>query len=147
MKTALVVMTLLGCDCTVQECEYVQTVDGPWASVEACQADVTRQISNRADMAFPALTGFCTAAEPDDGLIMRADATSPALDSDTESSTEPGMLARLVNLDSVSERVAAWTSGGFGYDAVRGRLVRVLEGTASATRSTTQWLHIASLGD
>ncbi|AXS41421.1 hypothetical protein [Breoghania sp. L-A4] len=161
MKTALVVMTLLGCDCTAQQCEYVRTVDGPWTSVEACQAAMARQIAGQAETLFPAMTAICAHAIPGDGLTIRVDgtptrgserwmATAYATREDTPHATmqdaAPGLLARLTSLRPFGESIA-WKSGDFGYGVVRGRLIQVLEGAVSVTRSTTQWMRIAGLGE
>ena len=44
MKPTLIVMMLHGCECEAVQCRYLETVSSNWASVEACEADIDRQI-------------------------------------------------------------------------------------------------------
>lgn len=38
MKSAVVILTLLGCDCDGVDCEYIRTVSSQSTSVEGCEA-------------------------------------------------------------------------------------------------------------
>ncbi len=58
MKTALVLMTLLGCDCDASQCEFVDTVDAGWTSVEACRADIGGEVAARGGV-YPTLIASC----------------------------------------------------------------------------------------
>lgn len=58
MKSAVVAMTILGCDCDQKTCEYVRTAERPLASVADCTASMKGEIARtRAD--YPLLVAIC----------------------------------------------------------------------------------------
>lgn len=58
MKSAVVAMTILGCDCDQKTCEYVRTAEPPLASVADCTASMKGEIARtRAD--YPLLVAVC----------------------------------------------------------------------------------------
>lgn len=69
MKSVLIVMTLLGCDCEGIQCQYLHTVSSGWTNVEACQADIEKQIAAQ-KASYPLLEAKCVA---------RSDEQPPAL--------------------------------------------------------------------
>lgn len=64
MKTALVIMTLLGCDCDMQTCQVIEPVHAAsWTSVTECEAALSREISSRQAADYPAIAGNCKVRE------------------------------------------------------------------------------------
>lgn len=74
MKSVLIVMTLLGCDCDGIQCQYLHTVSSGWTNVEACQADIEKQIAAQ-KASYPLLEAKCVARSDEQApaLVSRAD--------------------------------------------------------------------------
>ncbi len=72
IKTALVAMTVMGCDCDAKLCEYIGETPAQWATVAECQAAMKTQIEKRRDLDYPLISGVCRAAEtPPQALAMQ----------------------------------------------------------------------------
>lgn len=69
MKTALVLMTILGCDDAAVQCHYVEAVDRQWTSIQACEADSESNLDRFMHLDFPVVVAVCestaTSAVPD----------------------------------------------------------------------------------
>ncbi len=59
MKTALVLMTILGCDDTAVQCHYIDTVDRQWASIQACDADSESNLDRFTRLDYPVVVAVC----------------------------------------------------------------------------------------
>ena len=59
IKTSLVAMTLLGCDCDANVCQFVFEMPAQWASIADCEAAMKTQILRNSDLNFPMITGQC----------------------------------------------------------------------------------------
>ena len=70
--TAMVLMTILGCDDTVTQCHYVETVDRQWVSVQECDAATEDQLARFTGLQYPVIVAACETAAADvaqnDGL-------------------------------------------------------------------------------
>ena len=68
LKTALVAMTIVGCDCDAKLCEFVSETPAQWATVAECEADMSAQVIRAPGFDYPLVTGICRAvsdpAEP-----------------------------------------------------------------------------------
>jgi hypothetical protein len=65
IKTTLVAMTVIGCDCDARLCEYISESPPQWASVEACEAAVKSKVVQSPGIDYPLVTGICrVVAEP-----------------------------------------------------------------------------------
>ena len=58
LKSAVVAMTILGCNCEQNTCEYVRTADLELASIADCQARMQREIE-RTDAEYPLIVAVC----------------------------------------------------------------------------------------
>ena len=47
IKTALVAMTIVGCDCDANLCEFIAETPAQWTSVADCEAAMRSQIVGR----------------------------------------------------------------------------------------------------
>ena len=78
IKSALVAMTVMGCDCDAKLCEYVGETPAQWATVAECQAAMKTQIEKRRDLDYPLISGVCRAAEtPSQELALQMQPASP----------------------------------------------------------------------
>lgn len=59
IKTALVAMTVMGCDCDAKVCEYLGETPAQWATVAECQTAMKSQIERRRDFDYPLISGVC----------------------------------------------------------------------------------------
>ncbi|MBZ8134515.1 hypothetical protein [Afifella sp. IM 167] len=92
MKTAIVLMTLLGCDCDASQCLVVDTLDTGWRSVAECRADIAGEVASRTD-AYPTLVATCeTRSEMGPPLNLALDAAAPQ---NAAEKPEPGYLGAL----------------------------------------------------
>lgn len=90
--TAMVLMTILGCDDTVTQCHYVETVEREWVSVQDCDAATEDQLARFADLQFPVVVAACETASDDvaqqDGALPESAAAAPE-----EGMTPPAEMA------------------------------------------------------
>jgi hypothetical protein len=59
VTAALVVMTILGCDDSVSQCHYVDTVKGSWETVEACDAHSQQKLPAYGNANYPVVVAMC----------------------------------------------------------------------------------------
>lgn len=69
MKTVLIVMTLMGCDCDAKVCEYIKTADTGWSNMETCRADLEAQIRKAGKVDYPLITATCAASAQQSPMI------------------------------------------------------------------------------
>lgn len=74
MKAALIVMTIMGCDDSVTQCHYIDTVDRQWQSVALCDAQAESYMSRHQDENYPVIVAVCESANDP----MTADTTEPS---------------------------------------------------------------------
>ncbi|ARM88533.1 hypothetical protein RHEC894_CH02236 [Rhizobium sp. CIAT894] len=61
MQAVLIAMTILGCDDSVSQCNYVATVDKHWETVAACDAEAERRLKAYANVNYPSVIAVCEA--------------------------------------------------------------------------------------
>ena len=59
MKEALIVMAILGCADDSSQCQAVQRVEAPFASVAACRAASSAVLEKLTDLAYPVIVANC----------------------------------------------------------------------------------------
>lgn len=79
MRTALVLMTILGCDDSATDCQHIATLQQRWTSIELCDAESEKQLGNFANASYPVVVAVCqTPQAPKDGTATaKADTTTP----------------------------------------------------------------------
>jgi hypothetical protein len=58
LKSAVVAMTILGCNCEQNTCEYIRTADLQLASVADCQSRMASEI-RKTDAQYPLIVAVC----------------------------------------------------------------------------------------
>ena len=104
LKSAVVAMTILGCNCEQNTCEYIRTADLELASVADCQAQMAREI-RRTDAEYPLIVAVCENRwqPPSDGTITAsAETANPA---QSQPAAEP--FAGPTRLDRLQARYSA----------------------------------------
>ncbi|NKK73090.1 hypothetical protein GFM13_22485 [Rhizobium leguminosarum bv. viciae] len=61
MQAVLIAMTILGCDDSISQCNYVATVDKRWETVAACDAEAERRLKTYMDVNYPSVIAVCEA--------------------------------------------------------------------------------------
>lgn len=76
MKTALVLMTILGCDDSATECHYVATLPERWASVELCDSVSEQRLEQYSNAPYPVVVAVCQ--NPEEHDVANSNAATPA---------------------------------------------------------------------
>lgn len=95
MKTAIIIMTILGCDDTATQCHYVQTVDQQWATIQTCDAASEARLKGFSNLEYPVVVAVCQTPE-DTGIAdakVEDGTTAPA----TAQQTAPDVAAAAGN--------------------------------------------------
>ena len=74
MQAVLIAMTILGCDDSVSQCNYVATVDKRWETVVACDAEAERRLKAYANVSYPTVIAVCEAPK----AVAAAEPAKPA---------------------------------------------------------------------
>lgn len=64
MKTAMIVMTILGCDHDVSQCQYISTVNGSWPSIAQCDTASHGQLPKFSNANYPVVVAVCESSDP-----------------------------------------------------------------------------------
>lgn len=64
LKTALVAMTIVGCDCDAKLCEFVSESPAQYATVADCEAAVNATSLRTPSPNYPLVTGICRSVAP-----------------------------------------------------------------------------------
>jgi len=65
MKTALIMMTILGCDDSVSQCAYVETPPERFVSIELCNAASEEVLGRYTDIGYPTAVAVCQLPPPE----------------------------------------------------------------------------------
>ncbi|MCX7304876.1 MAG: hypothetical protein NTV73_11155 [Hyphomicrobiales bacterium] len=66
IKTALVAMTIVGCDCDAKLCEFVSESPPQWTSVAECEAAAKSRVVRTPGLDYPLVTAICRSAPQND---------------------------------------------------------------------------------
>lgn len=146
IKTALVAMTVMGCDCDAKVCEYVGVTPAQWTSVAECQSAMKAQIEKRRDLNYPVISGVCEAvAVSGEKLALQIPPPSPSPDAIVPITPDPGRQDRQ---GRVSQLYSAAIDGGRvvfrksseGYVLVRTGIGSAMDGATALVRWTASSL-------
>ncbi|QCI97802.1 hypothetical protein [Agrobacterium larrymoorei] len=128
MRTALVLMTILGCDDSATDCRHIATLQQRWTSIELCDAESEKQLGNYANASYPVVVAVCQTpdAPADKPAIANAaptDTQPPARQ--TEAQEEETLTQRAIT------RVRRILPSTEGVKEVLGKPVRMVEDSYS----------------
>lgn len=128
MRTALVLMTILGCDDSATDCRHIATLQQRWTSIELCDAESEKQLGNYANASFPVVVAVCQTPEvpadkPTTANAAPSDSQPPA--KQTEAQEEETLTARAIT------RVKKILPSTEGVKEVLGKPVRMVEDSYS----------------
>ena len=69
MKTALIIMSILGCDDSGSQCHYVETVEQRFASISDCDAVAPERLNGYGHLAYPTVIAVCEPLVEPEGTV------------------------------------------------------------------------------
>lgn len=108
MQVVLVAMTILGCNDSVTQCNYLTTVEQKWQTVAMCDADSERQLKRYTNVSYPTVIAVCEPPKPASPEAPKAvveSAPTPPVPAETQ-----GRLSALA--DRVASEVRAYLPSG-----------------------------------
>lgn len=124
MRTAMVLMTILGCDDTASDCRYIATPQQRWTSIELCDADSEKQLGQFTNVAYPVVVAVCQMPDaPVQQATTGQDAPQAAEPSDAQE--EENLAQRAIG------RVKKILPSTEGVKEVLGKPVRMVEDSYS----------------
>jgi hypothetical protein len=79
IKTALVAMTIVGCDCDAKLCEYIGETPAKWATIADCEAAMKSQMLHQRNFNYPLVSGICRTKGSAPSSALAATASRPEL--------------------------------------------------------------------
>lgn len=124
MRTALVLMTILGCDDTASDCRYIATMQQRWTSVELCDAESEKQLGQFTNVSYPVVVAVC---QMPDAPVEQATTglDTPKQTPQTEEQEEENLAQRAIG------RVRKILPSTEGVREVLGKPVRMVEDSYS----------------
>lgn len=59
MNSALIIMTILGCNDSGTDCHYIATVNQRWPTIEMCDSVSEKQLPSYANQPYPVIIAVC----------------------------------------------------------------------------------------
>ncbi|MBX3569438.1 MAG: hypothetical protein KF914_15360 [Rhizobiaceae bacterium] len=145
IKTALVALTVVGCDCDARLCEFISETPPTWQSVAECEAAAAHQIATSRSLNYPLVTSICrqhpaaTQAE----TVAQASSEPPQAKAaggaaqERSPDIERGLYRTLADGSAVVYRRGAegYVTLRSGFEAVAGRAVGLLRRSADTVLS------------
>jgi hypothetical protein len=163
IKTALVAMTIVGCDCDARLCEYIGETPAKWSTIADCEAAMKSQMLHERNFNYPLVSGICrttqtptsqlaaTASQPEtraatDPLPEElSDRPSIAVGSQaTATKTETAMPVAYESVIDGGRSVLYRTKNG--YAVVKTDLGRAASATIGMAKRSANWL-VAKMPD
>ncbi|MFE0014815.1 hypothetical protein ACFWXH_08220 [Mesorhizobium sp. NPDC059054] len=71
IKTTLVAMTIVGCDCDAKLCEYIGETPAKWSTIADCEAAMKNQmLHHRKGFSYPVVSGICRTIQPQTAMTV-----------------------------------------------------------------------------
>lgn len=107
VTAALVVMTILGCDDSVSQCHYVDTVKGSWETVAACDRQSRKALPTFTNVSYPVIVAMCEEAADAPIATAAESGTKAPEPAPATSSASPAATPPAANVSSPSAADAA----------------------------------------
>ncbi|MGD9912507.1 MAG: hypothetical protein AB7S80_00385 [Rhizobiaceae bacterium] len=122
LKTAIIAMTVLGCDSEAKMCEYVSTSQPEWATMAECEEALKGRAVRDMDFSYPTIVGICRSTQESPVRL----ASAPLVDTTRTASTRP---AEPVDLTAAKGDRSIMIRAADGYVVARNAIVGVAGGT------------------
>ncbi|MER9233132.1 hypothetical protein NKI56_13705 [Mesorhizobium sp. M0622] len=161
IKTALVAMTIVGCDCDARLCEYIGETPAKWSTIAECEAAMKSQMLHERNFDYPLVSGICrtqnsssssqlaTASEPE--LTTASTAATDPLPSELSHRPSAAVGTQATATETEAVRPVAYEAavdGGramlyrttTGYAVVKSDLGRAASATIGIAKRSANWL-------
>ncbi|UVK41056.1 hypothetical protein LHFGNBLO_002607 [Mesorhizobium sp. AR10] len=161
IKTALVAMTIVGCDCDAKLCEYIGETPAKWSTIADCEAAMKSQMLHERNFNYPLVSGICRTT-PSSSSQLALTASRPELTTTSQAATDllPPELShrpsaavgsRATATETEAARPVAYEAavdGGravlyrskAGYAVVKTDLGRAASATVGIAKRSANWL-------
>jgi len=78
LKTAVIAMTVVGCDCDAKMCEFIRATPPEWSTVAECEEALRSRAVRDADSGYPTIIAICRSTEESPARLVTAPAVDPA---------------------------------------------------------------------
>ncbi len=99
MQAVLIAMTILGCNDSVTQCNYVATVGKHFETVAMCDADSERQLKHYSNIRYPTVIAVCEPPHPplppEPKVVVAAPAPAPAVTEEKRETGVSGLASRM----------------------------------------------------
>lgn len=129
MKTALVLMTILGCDDSATDCRHIATLQQRWTSVELCDSVSENELGKYANAPYPVIVAVCQTPEAPSEQTATADATSQQPQANV--TVDPAEIPEETLTQRAISRVRKILPSTEGVKTVLGKPVRMVEDSYS----------------
>ncbi|MER8368243.1 hypothetical protein NKH70_17490 [Mesorhizobium sp. M0991] len=162
IKTALVAMTIVGCDCDARLCEYIGETPAKWSTIAECEAAMKSQMLHERNFDYPLVSGICRTQNSSSSSQLVATTSEPELTTASTAATDPlppelshrpsaavGTQATATETEAVRPvAYEAAVDGGravlyrtkTGYAVVKTDLGRAAAATIGIARRSANWL-------
>ncbi|ESY22095.1 MULTISPECIES: hypothetical protein [unclassified Mesorhizobium] len=162
LKTALVAMTIVGCDCDAKLCEYIGETPAKWATIADCEAAMKSQMLHQKNFDYPLVSGICRSKGSASSSQLAAAASRPELkpaSRNVQTPLPPELSHRpsvsvgspTTAMEAAAARPVAYeqvVDGGTGvlyrtrngYAVVKTDLGRVASATVGIAKRSANWL-------
>ncbi|MCG7506595.1 hypothetical protein [Mesorhizobium retamae] len=156
IKTALVAMTIVGCDCDARLCEYIGETPAKWSTLADCEAAMKNQMLHHGKgFSYPVVSGICRTVEPQTAMAVSTfppQIASAPLDDEIAAlglrRPEIPIAPRPMPIVKVNAETQGTDVGGdailyrteSGYTLVKTRLGRTFSSTAMVVKRSAGWL-------
>ncbi len=162
IKTALVAMTIVGCDCDAKLCEYIGETPAKWATVADCEAAMKSQMLRQKNFNYPLVSGICRTQGSSSSSQLAATASKPELAAPSRVVSDPlppelshrpsvSVGATATAMETEAARPVAYEAavdGGRavlyrtrnGYAVVKTDLGRAASATVGMAKRSANWL-------
>lgn len=135
IKSAVIAMTLLGCDCDAKVCTYIGETSPQWETIAGCEAAMKSQVLTRSNLDYPLVTAECrsVAGEP---AVIDVRSQTPVASIEPQAQGMAGQVA--------DRTVATFRRTAAGYEAVKTGVYAAADGLLdranNAIATTAGWL-------
>lgn len=126
LKTAIIAMTVLGCDSEAKMCEYVSTSQPEWATMAECEEALKGRAVRDMDFSYPTIVGICRSTQESPVRLASAPPSLALVDPTRTASTTP---AEPVDLTAAKGDRSIMIRAADGYVVARNAVVGVAGGT------------------
>lgn len=145
IKTALVALTVVGCDCDARLCEFISETPPTWQSVAECEAAAAHQIATSRSLNYPLVTSICrqSPAAAEAGTVAQAPSgpskanLAAGVGQVRSTDIDRGLYRTLADGSAVFYRRGAegYVALRSGFEAVAGRTAAMLRRSADTVLS------------